>query len=254
MQGIKIQSLEVLKITLVRWIKNVLHAIRRYFEFDTREILEILVLSIVASAVLKLMEFELPSFLAFSGVFFIIILVKISFQKIVGILYGYKVNFFIDEKIGIIPTLFFTIIPFPFKLFYTGTVKVSPIDKLRIGYKTKELRLKSKGLISVAGIVPMILILIIFKTLDLTYGSYETITIILYLVIISSLLPIFHYDGFNLLYASRTTYVFYTTMVVLFLILINFISSLFWSVVLALIFASMASIIYYLQLESPLRE
>jgi len=211
-------------------------------------------LSFVASAIFTIMTPDLPEFIAFSLLFLVLIMIKVSFQKMIAIVYGYRADFYMNTKWGIVPTLLFIIFPYPFKLFYTGTIKIFPVSKLRIGYKTKSIRLKSKGLVSVAGVFPIILLLVIFKALNITFGAYQDINVILYMFVFFSLLPVFHYDGFNLVYASRTTYLFLIVLIGLFLILINLISSIFWAFVVAFLFTSVSTIMYYLQKEITLRE
>lgn len=223
---------------------------KRYLEFEKREVISILLASIVIAVILGFVNMEPYNLIGYFIIAFVLITIKLTFQKIFAIMSGYKARYILSSW-GL-PTVIFTV--FPIKLFYTGTIDMAPIETLRIGKRRKYLHFTTKGLITVAGLLPILFILFIVKSLAVYHPAFAEMLKILYLFVICSLFPIPGFDGFALLYGSRTIYVLNVLWILLTLVMINLITGIFLSFVAGFILAAMLTIAFYYNLETPWRK
>ena len=111
------------------------HNMRTYLEFDKKEAISMLLASIIIAVIFGFVNIVPYKFVLYFIIAFILITIKLTFQKIMAIMSGYKARYMLSSW-GL-PTVVFTV--FPLKLFYTGTIDMSPIETLRIGKRRKYL-------------------------------------------------------------------------------------------------------------------
>ena len=190
-------------------------------------------------------------FFLYLGISLILLSLKVIFQKLFAIQFGYTAIFDFDymKKYIIIFSAIFIILPI--KLFYTGTIRIENIPELRMGKRSKFPEHTQQGIISYCGIIPLLILLFLANKLPFFTGS-TSITIftkLTYLFVILSILPFPYFDGFNLLYGSRTLYVLYTSLIALILMLIYIGTSVTTTLLTAILIALTITTLYYYSFE-----
>lgn len=237
------------------------YTVKKYFTFSPEEIKSIIVTVFFLGFMFSFREWGSgASFNVRQGVLnwvnsglvvLLALLVYISFQRIMAIKKGYKIEYrmwFWGLLAGVIITFVSSgYLP----LAFLGTVIIYHLEGHRLGSWRYGLNYKDLGVISMMGPLSLIILALIFKIISFASGSVLVDKMVLVCAILActNMLPIPWIDGGNVFFASRTLWVFSFAGIVAASVLLYFFNNIFGIIFGALVVAIVAAISWFFFFE-----
>jgi len=237
------------------------YTIKRYFTFSADEIKSIIVTVFFLGFMFSFREWGSGASFNFQSgllnwvnsglVVLLALLVYISFQRIMAIRKGYKIEYRMWFW-GLLAGVILTFVSSGFlPLAFLGTVIIYHLEGHRLGSWRYGLNYKDLGVISMMGPLSLIILALIFKIISFASGSVlvDKMIIVCAILACTNMLPLPWIDGGNVFFASRTLWVFGFAGIVAASVFLYFFSSIIGVILGAVVVAILAAMSWFVFFE-----
>ncbi len=222
--------------------------------FKRKELLKLLVASFIAGFIISFRDWGegsvvdvsrgLEVLLFSSLIAVIIIFLRVAFQKFVAFKLGYEFDYDLS-RFGLALSILITFLSYGFVPFISPfKLEIREVKRLRLGSFRGGLNYKDLAVISMAGSLFSVLLMLLVKPVFLFSNNFFVFKIIVLnaALSVSSLFPVPETEGFNIFYYRRWLGVFVLSFTAFYFFLIIFFG--FFSYFVSLVLASITTYFY----------